>query len=131
MVTDGGAAVRVMAGEARGAVGPIALRNPGLLLDVKLAPHAAFRQEVCALDGGLCRPPLPGANHAVIGSRRLQCGDRVQLCRTLRMAESESTLSARENAAENLYLSGDYPMGSTVSMYVLVLAVPDRGLAPG
>lgn len=48
VVTDGGATVRVMAGEARGAAGPIALRNPGLLLDVKLAPHAAFRQEVCA-----------------------------------------------------------------------------------
>ena len=61
VVTDGGATVRIMAGEARGAVGPITLRNPGLLLDVKLAPHAAFRQEVCALDGFLrgypCRSP--------------------------------------------------------------------------
>lgn len=65
IVTDDGATVRVMAGEARGAVGPIALRNPGLLLDVKLAAHAAFRQEVCALDGGRCRPPLQEPRNVV------------------------------------------------------------------
>ena len=49
VVTEGGATVRVMAGQAHGAVGPITLRNPGLLLDVKLAPHAAFRQGVCGV----------------------------------------------------------------------------------
>ncbi|KAK9833257.1 hypothetical protein WJX81_000488 [Elliptochloris bilobata] len=45
-VAEGGATVRVMAGAARGVVGPVALRNPGLLLDVKLAPGAQFSQQV-------------------------------------------------------------------------------------
>lgn len=35
-----------MAGEALGATGPIKLRNPGLLLDVRLAPGAALQQPV-------------------------------------------------------------------------------------
>jgi hypothetical protein len=43
-VSADGAAVRVMAGQAYGAAGPIALRNPGLLLDVTLAPGASFTQ---------------------------------------------------------------------------------------
>ncbi len=41
-----GARVRVMAGESSGVTGPIALRNPGLLLDVTLAKGASFTQPV-------------------------------------------------------------------------------------
>lgn len=41
-----GAKVRVMAGESHGATGPIAMRNPGLLLDVTVAKGATFSQEV-------------------------------------------------------------------------------------
>lgn len=37
-----GWSVRVMAGEVDGAKGPIALRNPGLLYDVRLEPGAAW-----------------------------------------------------------------------------------------
>ncbi len=44
-----GAKVRVMAGDSHGATGPIAMRNPGLLLDVTLAKGATFSQEVRAL----------------------------------------------------------------------------------
>ncbi len=47
-VSADGAAVRVMAGQAYGAAGPIALRNPGLLLDVALDPGASFTQPVRA-----------------------------------------------------------------------------------
>lgn len=39
-------AVRVMAGDSLGTHGPIKLRNPGLLLDVRLAPGATFQQAV-------------------------------------------------------------------------------------
>ncbi|EIE23055.1 hypothetical protein COCSUDRAFT_36634 [Coccomyxa subellipsoidea C-169] len=41
-----GARVRVMAGESSGATGPIALRNPGMLLDVTLAKGASFTQQI-------------------------------------------------------------------------------------
>ncbi|EFJ46046.1 hypothetical protein VOLCADRAFT_81996 [Volvox carteri f. nagariensis] len=41
-----GASVRVMAGSHGGAIGPIKMRNPGLLMDVRLAPGASFTQEV-------------------------------------------------------------------------------------
>ncbi len=46
VVADGGVTVRVMAGEYSGATGPIALRNPGMLLDVILSPGATFTQSV-------------------------------------------------------------------------------------
>ena len=46
VVERGGARVRVMAGESSDATGPIALRNPGLLLDVTLAKGASFSQQV-------------------------------------------------------------------------------------
>lgn len=35
-----------MAGDSLGTHGPIKLRNPGLLLDVRLAPGATFQQAV-------------------------------------------------------------------------------------
>ncbi|PNH12230.1 Pirin-1 [Tetrabaena socialis] len=41
-----GASVRVMAGEHAGMAGPIKMRNPGLLMDVRLAAGANFTQEV-------------------------------------------------------------------------------------
>lgn len=46
MVEKDGAIVRVMAGASLGIDGPIAMRNPGLLLDVSLSPGAKFTQEV-------------------------------------------------------------------------------------
>ena len=46
VVVDGGVTVRIMAGESYGTPGPIALRNPGILLDVTLLPGATFTQEV-------------------------------------------------------------------------------------
>ena len=46
-VEQDGAKVRVMAGDSHGATGPVAMRNPGLLLDVTLAKGASFSQEVC------------------------------------------------------------------------------------
>ncbi len=45
VVAQDGATVRVMAGDALGQTGPVALRNPGLLLDVALAPGATFSQQ--------------------------------------------------------------------------------------
>ena len=44
MVDTDGASVRVMAGASAGTDGPIKLRNPGLLLDVRLAPGAVWQQ---------------------------------------------------------------------------------------
>ncbi len=41
-----GASVRVMAGSHGGVSGPIQMRNPGLLMDVRLDPGASFTQEV-------------------------------------------------------------------------------------
>lgn len=41
-----GVTVRVMAGECAGTVGPIKMRNPGMLMDIRLAPGSSFTQEV-------------------------------------------------------------------------------------
>lgn len=41
-----GASVRVMSGVSGGVTGPIQLRNPGMLLDVRLEPGAEWKQEV-------------------------------------------------------------------------------------
>lgn len=113
VVTEGGATVRVMAGEARGAAGPIALRNPGLLLDVNLAPHAAFHQEVCNPNGVSCRPPQ---QEAVMRSQGASG-------RTLRTGLTDSlhvlAMKVLQNALRKF-------MSSAVSMHVLVMAVPDR-----
>jgi quercetin 2,3-dioxygenase len=38
--------VRVMAGQSYGAVGPIKMRNPGMLLDVRLDSGGRFEQPV-------------------------------------------------------------------------------------
>lgn len=46
IVEQDGVRVRVMAGEAAGAKGPIFMRNPGMLLDVTLAPGATFQDKV-------------------------------------------------------------------------------------
>ena len=45
---QGGVRVRVMAGEAAGTKGPVFMRNPGMLLDVTLAPGATFQEQVGA-----------------------------------------------------------------------------------
>lgn len=45
-VEQDGAQIRVMAGVSHGVSGPIAMRNPGMLLDVTLAKGATFSQEV-------------------------------------------------------------------------------------
>ncbi len=50
-VEQDGAKIRVMAGDSHGVTGPIAMRNPGLLLDVTLAKGAAFCQEVGTFTG--------------------------------------------------------------------------------
>ena len=47
-------AVRVMAGSSLGVEGPIKLRNPGLLLDVRLAPGSQFQQVIRCLLCLLC-----------------------------------------------------------------------------
>lgn len=41
-----GVSVRVMAGESLNVTGPIKMRNPGMLLDCRLAKGATFRQKV-------------------------------------------------------------------------------------
>jgi hypothetical protein len=43
---EGASSVRVMAGVHAGTTGPIKMRNPGLLMDVRLAPKGTFKQEV-------------------------------------------------------------------------------------
>ena len=45
-VEQDGAKIRVMAGDSHGVTGPIAMRNPGMLLDVTLAKGATYSQEV-------------------------------------------------------------------------------------
>lgn len=54
MAEKDGASVRVMAGERDGVTGPIKMRNPGMLLDVRLAPGASFQQAVPAEWNGFC-----------------------------------------------------------------------------
>ena len=63
IVADQGVSVRVMAGEYFGTTGPIALRNPGMLLDVILSPGATFTQAV-----------RPSASHAVCTIQALHAG---------------------------------------------------------
>jgi len=46
LATSPGASVRVMAGTSGGVTGPIKLRNPGTLLDVRLEAGAEWAQEV-------------------------------------------------------------------------------------
>lgn len=41
-----GASVRVMAGDFNGTVGPLTLRNPGLLFDVRLDPGVEWKQSI-------------------------------------------------------------------------------------
>jgi redox-sensitive bicupin YhaK (pirin superfamily) len=53
-VEKGGVRVRVMAGESYGAVGPIKMRNPGMLLDVHVAEGATFSQPVPESYNGFC-----------------------------------------------------------------------------
>jgi hypothetical protein len=76
-VSADGAAVRVMAGHARGAAGPLALRNPGLLLDVALEPGASFTQPARAAlaDSAACGGCAHGRAIATLGSRspRVHC----------------------------------------------------------
>lgn len=53
VVEKNGMRVRVMAGESYGAIGPIKMQNPGMLLDVQLEKGADFQQQVkvfCWLD---------------------------------------------------------------------------------
>ena len=47
------AAVRVMGGTRGNVTGPIKMRSPGALMDVRLAPGAEFRQVQCGLGRGL------------------------------------------------------------------------------
>lgn len=47
IVESEGCRVRVMAGSAQGVTGPVFMRNPGMLLDVELAPGATFQQQAC------------------------------------------------------------------------------------
>lgn len=49
VVQEDGVRVRVMAGSHRGTIGPIEMRNPGLLMDVTLTKGSTFKQEVQAL----------------------------------------------------------------------------------
>ena len=56
VVQQGGVTVRVMAGSRRGTLGPIEMRNPGLLMDVTLAQGSTFKQEVHALPGHSLHP---------------------------------------------------------------------------
>jgi redox-sensitive bicupin YhaK (pirin superfamily) len=46
VVEDNGVRVRVMAGEYKGSKGPIAMRNPGLLMDVTVSKGATFTTEI-------------------------------------------------------------------------------------
>ena len=45
-VEHGGARIWVLAGDSHGLTGPVAMRNPGLMLDVTLQKGAIFTQEV-------------------------------------------------------------------------------------
>lgn len=54
MAEKEGVKVRVMAGESLGAVGPIKMRNPGMLLDVRLAAGSRFQQPVPREWNGFC-----------------------------------------------------------------------------
>jgi len=49
-----GASVRVMAGSSHGISGPLKMRNPGMLLDVRLEPGAEWTQEVPEEWNGFC-----------------------------------------------------------------------------
>jgi len=63
-VEKDGAKVRVMAGDSHGLTGPIAMRNPGLLLDVVLEKGATFSTEVCGILQ-LLSPCLPNCTRGV------------------------------------------------------------------
>ncbi|KAG1659279.1 hypothetical protein FOA52_008208 [Chlamydomonas sp. UWO 241] len=54
IATGEGVSVRVMAGESLGTVGPIKMRNPGMLLDVRLSPNATLKQSVPSDWNGFC-----------------------------------------------------------------------------
>ena len=54
IVDKDGASVRVMAGESLGARGPLIMRNPGMLLDVRLSKGASFTQPVSVRTSGEC-----------------------------------------------------------------------------
>lgn len=51
IVDDGSSSVRVMAGTRNNVTGPIKMRNPGLLMDVRIPAGGSFTQEVRAWGG--------------------------------------------------------------------------------
>ncbi|PSC74518.1 Pirin [Micractinium conductrix] len=53
-VDKDGASVRVLAGSRLGTEGPIKMRNPGMLLDVRLSPGASFTHPVPEAWNGFC-----------------------------------------------------------------------------
>lgn len=54
VVEADGASIRVMAGSRGGKVGPIKMRNPGMLMDVTLQPGASWNEEVPEAWNGFC-----------------------------------------------------------------------------
>ena len=78
MVESNGARVRVMAGEAAGVKGPVFMRNPGMLLDVTLAPGATFQDKVRPWDraGEGCS----GGTQCGLAHRRVAGAQQVLCC---------------------------------------------------
>lgn len=69
-------AVRVMAGESLGVSGVIKMRNPGLLLDVRLSPGAALEQHVPQDWNGFAVSPAESA----AGRRCRSCTTALRRC---------------------------------------------------
>ncbi|KAI7838766.1 hypothetical protein COHA_007559 [Chlorella ohadii] len=71
-----GASVRVMAGDSMGIHGPIKLRNPGLLLDVRLAPGATWQQAVPTEWNGFAAVPTEWNGFAYVYEGAGRIGDK-------------------------------------------------------
>ncbi|MEW5301476.1 MAG: hypothetical protein WDW36_004335 [Sanguina aurantia] len=83
VATSGGVSVRVMAGECMGTSGPIKMRNPGTLLDVRLEAGASFSHRVSSewsgfvyvyTGGGVVCGSKAVAQHAMV----MGAGDMVE-----------------------------------------------------
>ncbi|MEW5319034.1 MAG: hypothetical protein WDW38_010210 [Sanguina aurantia] len=83
VVASGGVSVRVMAGECMGTSGPIKMRNPGTLLDVRLEAGASFSHQVSSewsgfvyvySGGGMVCGSTAVAQHAMV----MGAGDTVE-----------------------------------------------------
>ncbi|KAG2491833.1 hypothetical protein HYH03_009790 [Edaphochlamys debaryana] len=117
-----GASVRVMAGTHSGVAGPIKMRNPGLLMDVRLGPGANFSQEVPEGWNGFCyiydgEGKVSGTKAAPEHTLVLGPGDHVSAVGGAGPAGLKFLLVAGQPIGEPIVQHGPFVMNTQAEIY--------------